>query len=104
MQLFLRNLWTLQSCVDATVRDIALRAGTFRCQVVAIVYGIVATNIMAQMPENYQLPPGSIYQKIFREIKARANGGNVEPNYKMDPAEYVSKAVSDILYGANGLV
>jgi 1-acylglycerone phosphate reductase len=73
-----------------------LELAPFGVKVLAVTTGAIATNLMSHAPENYQLPPKSIYEKAFKEIRARAFGEDVK---RMDAAER-----GDIMGGATGRI
>jgi len=77
-----------------------LEMAPFGVKVVSVVTGAVATNIMTNTSPNYQPPPDSLFKRAFKEINERATGEDVKS--KMDPTEFASKVVRDILGGASG--
>ncbi|KAJ8066463.1 hypothetical protein OCU04_005523 [Sclerotinia nivalis] len=78
-----------------------LELAPFKVKVLAVVSGVVDTNIMSH-GDNWKLPPGSLYSKVSKTIETRATGADVKASEKMDAAKFANKVVADVLGGANG--
>jgi len=93
-----------KAALELYTETLRLEVAPFGVRVLTVVSGVVATNIMAHAPEDYHLPSDSMYQKIFKEIKARAYGEDVKASSKMDAAKFADRVVSDVLGGKSGRV
>ncbi|PQE16146.1 oxidoreductase short-chain dehydrogenase reductase family protein [Rutstroemia sp. NJR-2017a BVV2] len=78
-----------------------LELAPFQVKVLAVVSGVVATNIMSH-GNDWKLPPQSLYSKVSKAIEARATGADVKASQKMDPKKFANKVVTDVLSGASG--
>ncbi|PQE19323.1 short-chain dehydrogenase protein [Rutstroemia sp. NJR-2017a BVV2] len=58
-----------------------LELAPFQVKVLAVVSGVVDTNIMSH-GDNWKLPPGSLYSKVSEAIEARATGADVKASQK----------------------
>jgi 1-acylglycerone phosphate reductase len=58
-----------------------LELAPFQVKVLAVVSGVVATNIMSH-GNDWKLPPQSLYSKVSKAIEARATGADVKASQK----------------------
>ena len=90
-----------ESALNTIGETLRLELAPFHVRVLTLVTGCVQADIYKK-PGEFQLPPKSIYSRIFSTLADTAEG-KLDP--EMMPAEiYASKVVADVLKDRTGLV
>ncbi|KAI2468849.1 oxidoreductase [Annulohypoxylon bovei var. microspora] len=87
---------TISECLRLELQPLGIR-------VVTVNVGTVKTNIFSNAPTHYELPPGSRYGQVEKEIGARVTGNDI-PGSKDTPEDFARGLVGKVLGGASGKV
>ncbi|KAK7964395.1 hypothetical protein PG988_011369 [Apiospora saccharicola] len=91
-----------KSAVEAISESLRHELQPFGVKVLTVIVGAIKTNIFNNRPE-YELPQGSRYEPVRKEVAARIAGSDVEGRLGK-PEDFAKSLVRDMMGGVSGTI